>query len=430
MINFEQIFSLLERIDPQYRQTKQILNEGVETKNMSAAKHYLYDKMGYDEKTAMKVIGSIKHDIPNSRLGKCKFMLGVVRMCCNGEINNGDIISKLNQTLEYAASEKYINNFNQDLNGLSSNELIGQFEDIISQDLVSRKDKMTQQQHIANNNYNIVKIDNVEEANKYSEYCGWCITKDTEAFESYGGDINQFYFCLRNGFENEEAIVGDGFPLDSYGLSMIAVSIRPDGSINTCTCRWNHYNGANDHIMNDEQLSKLLGVNIYNTLKPKKLDMASLIEKGEVDLRDIAVGDFVIPDGTRFIGWAAFDNCSGLTSVTIPDSVTYIDNYAFNECARLTSVNIPNSVTEIGERAFQYCTGLKSIVIPNSVTNIMYGAFESCDSLTSIILPSSITNIEDCAFICCSKLTVYVESEQTANLVRKSGFEGNIQYVR
>ena len=389
MVDFEKMFSLLERIDPQYRQTKQILNEGVETKNMSAAKHYLYDEMGYDEQTAMKVIGGIKYNIPNSRLGKCKFMLGVVRMYCNGEINNGDIITKLNQTLEYAASDKYINNFNQDLNGLSSNEFISQFEDIISQDIALRKDKMSQQQHTANKNYNIVKIDSFEEANKYSGYCEWCITQEEEAFENYGGDyINQFYFCLRNGFESEESIVGDGFPLDSYGLSMIAVSIRPDGSINTCTCRWNHYNGANDSIMNDEQLSKLLGVNIYNVLKPRKVNIIPLIEDGGDDvygsrLESIAVGDFVIPDGTRVIGDAAFYECSGLTSI-----------------------NIPDSVTEIGESAFQYCSSLTSLTIPNSVTFIDYRAFSGCPNLT-----------------------VYVESKETADLVRESEFEGVIQYV-
>ena len=412
MINFKQMFLLLERIDPQYRQYKQILNEGVETKNMSVAKHYLYDKMGYDEQTAMKVIGSIKHDIPNSRLGKCKFMLGVVRMYCNGEINNGNIILKLNQTLEYAASDKYINNFNQDLNGLTCSELIGQFEDIISQDIALRKNNMSQQQHTANNNYNIIKIDNFEEANKYSEYCDWCITQDAGAFENYGGNLlTQFYFCLKKGFENEEAIIGDGCPLDSYGLSMIAVSIRPDGSINTCTCRWNHDNGGNDNIMNDEQLSRLLGINIYNALKPRKVDIIPLIEGGGDDdygsrLESIAVGDFVIPDGVKYIGHFAFMWCEGLTSVKIPNSATEIKTRAFEGCSNLTNINIPNSVTEIGEYAFYTCTSLTSITIPNSVISIDYGAFDEC-----------------------SNLTVYVESKETADLVRESGFEGIIQYT-
>ena len=52
------------------------------------------------------------------------------------------------------------------------------------------------------------------------------------------------------------------------------------------------------------------------------------------------------------IGWAAFDGCSGLTSVTIPNSLTSIGTFAFENCSGLTSVTIPNSVTTIFGSAF------------------------------------------------------------------------------
>ncbi|MCH5176351.1 MAG: leucine-rich repeat protein [Prevotellaceae bacterium] len=35
-------------------------------------------------------------------------------------------------------------------------------------------------------------------------------------------------------------------------------------------------------------------------------------------------------------------------------------------------------VTDIGEDAFQNCSGLTSVTIPNSVTSIGYGAFSGC----------------------------------------------------
>ncbi|MBQ0161207.1 MAG: leucine-rich repeat protein [Bacteroidales bacterium] len=58
-------------------------------------------------------------------------------------------------------------------------------------------------------------------------------------------------------------------------------------------------------------------------------------------------GALVIPsivsyNGTTYpvtsIGYSAFLNCSGLTSVTVPSSVTYIDVAAFANCNSLTSI--------------------------------------------------------------------------------------------
>jgi hypothetical protein len=51
------------------------------------------------------------------------------------------------------------------------------------------------------------------------------------------------------------------------------------------------------------------------------------------------------------IGNWAFDDCSGLTSITIPNSVESIENYAFLFCDGLTSTSVP-AHTEIGEDAF------------------------------------------------------------------------------
>ena len=74
-------------------------------------------------------------------------------------------------------------------------------------------------------------------------------------------------------------------------------------------------------------------------------------------------------------------------NVVIPSSITYkgveysvtsIGEQAFNDCSGLTSVTIPNSVTSIGYHAFWGCSGLTSITIPNSVTSIGEGAFAHC----------------------------------------------------
>ena len=86
------------------------------------------------------------------------------------------------------------------------------------------------------------------------------------------------------------------------------------------------------------------------------------------------------------IGYDAFGNCTGLTSVTIPNSVTNIGEGAFYGCNGLTFITIPNSVTSIGNQAFYYCSGLTSVTIPNSVTSIGYNAFAYCGNMEKVIV--------------------------------------------
>ncbi len=85
-----------------------------------------------------------------------------------------------------------------------------------------------------------------------------------------------------------------------------------------------------------------------------------------------------------YVGYNAFSDCDGLTSVTIPKSVTSIGECAFQNCSSLTAVNISNGLTIIGEESFYGCSGLTSITIPNSVTLIYDSAFRGCSGLVSV----------------------------------------------
>ena len=142
------------------------------------------------------------------------------------------------------------------------------------------------------------------------------------------------------------------------------------------------------------------------------------------------------------IGSGAFENCTGLTSVTIPNSVTWIGSEAFSGCTGLTEVNIsdlsawckidfgnydsnplyyakklklngieikdlviPNDITEIKDYAFYNCDELTSVTIGNSVTSISRSAFSGCDGLTSVTIGNSVTSIGNCAFYYCPGLT-------------------------
>ena len=138
-----------------------------------------------------------------------------------------------------------------------------------------------------------------------------------------------------------------------------------------------------------------------------------------------------IPNSVTSIGELAFDECSGLTSITIPNSVTSIGDYVLNRCDGIKNTiivndmfvylpktytghySIPENITKIIGGAFEDCSGLTSVTIPTSVTSIGGHAFFYCSGLTSVTIPNSVTSIGDWAFDCCDNLkNVYCYSEE------------------
>ena len=116
-------------------------------------------------------------------------------------------------------------------------------------------------------------------------------------------------------------------------------------------------------------------------------------------------GQFVIPSLLEEeaylvteVGYKAFYNCTGITSVSIPNSINYIDYFAFRGCSSLTSVTIPSSVTEVDGNAFAKCKNLSSVTLNEGLQKIGESAFFGCPSLQSITIPSSVTSIGSEAF--------------------------------
>ncbi len=140
-------------------------------------------------------------------------------------------------------------------------------------------------------------------------------------------------------------------------------------------------------------------------------------------LNNELVRDLVIPDNVTSVGDYAFNNCSGLTSVTIPDSVTSIGSSAFYGDVALTGLTIPGNVETVGSYAFRNCSGLTSITIGNGMTSIENGVFQGCSSLTGITIPNNMTSIGNWAFSGCSNLTTVSVLATTPPTLKSTAFE-------
>ena len=116
------------------------------------------------------------------------------------------------------------------------------------------------------------------------------------------------------------------------------------------------------------------------------------------------VSSISIPNTVTSISTAAFSYCTNMTSITLPTNLDAIYNRTFEGCFSLSSIDLPGTITEIGWNAFMNCSGLTSIEIPTSVTMIDMGAFRGCSKLVSVTVPSSVQNINAGIFTNCTSL--------------------------
>lgn len=371
-------FSFLDRMDnANFLNENYILENGIgedrESKNMSKARKVVTN-LGLED-DPMDYITDIRNKIPNSRLNDCMFLPGVTRMVAQGNLfNNRTACANINTALRLI-NAAHLSEYNGDLNGMTGIDLIKRFEPLAKQDLIQRQKELNSKSFQKDKSYKIVKIPDFETASKYSQYTSWCITTYKDMYEEYThGRTGIFYFILKDGFEKMKPIQGENCPLDDYGLSMIAVSIDADGSLNTCTCRWNHDNGGNDNIMTDNELSNLIGQNIYKVCKPKKVKVTCDTNNYKIFIADnepilydkkddsyqqfydgysiiyyVGGENFVNPNGkilsNEWFSWC--DNfCNGVAVVKKGDKYNYLtvngdllSNKWFDNCKRFEDPN-------------------------------------------------------------------------------------------
>ena len=86
----------------------------------------------------------------------------------------------------------------------------------------------------------------------------------------------------------------------------------------------------------------------YNLItKAKQAEVTSNPNKysGEVVIPSSVTYNDVEYSVTSIGGWA-FNNCSGLTSITIPNSVTSIGGYAFQNCSKVSFLCMPAKIRQ------------------------------------------------------------------------------------
>ena len=179
------------------------------------------------------------------------------------------------------------------------------------------------------------------------------------------------------------------------------------------------------------------------------------VENGEATIIDCdkgISGDVVIPSElggypVTEIGDWAFEDCTGLTSITIPDSVISISYQSFYACKNLKSIIIPEGVANIGDEAFEHCSKLSDISISDRATSIgdyafyntawynsqpsgityigkvLYKYKGTMSENTSIVIPEGIKGIADSAFRDCHGLTSITIGNSVTN-IGKQAFEG------
>ena len=77
-------------------------------------------------------------------------------------------------------------------------------------------------------------------------------------------------------------------------------------------------------------------------------------------------------DRVTTVGAYAFQNCSGLTSVSFPN-VTAIGDYAFNAAHNLAKADLPK-VTSIGQHGFSAANALETLILRDTETVCTLGA--------------------------------------------------------
>ena len=220
-----------------------------------------------DQACILETIHAIQVDIPSSSICKGKYLEGVIRMVYLEELDESQF-ETINDILSVIKGNHGLQElYDGDFNGLFFEDLCFKFDHEINRLLEEEHKASANMVYKPNKIYSIRKVHSFEEAMEYAHLTSWCISESRFDYDSYTRHGETFYVCLKNGYLETPMERGEGHPLDAYGLSMIAISVRKNGRLASCTTRWNEAS-RNGRILTTQQISQLIGQDFYTVFVP------------------------------------------------------------------------------------------------------------------------------------------------------------------
>ena len=207
-------------------------------------------------------------------MGLARIAIGELKMFDRNAESDTALLKQVVLFLHNSTDEQLKAQYDGNLNGLDFYTLVRQLNGARREFNAANRTRLKGATDGRVSAYKVVAINSAEEAAKYGRYTSWCVTHSEANYDGYTEGGRRFYFCLRDGFENVPEEVGEGCPLDDYGLSMISVLVDSEGEPNVITTRWNHENDGenNENLHTAEQVQEVTNIDFYATFKPYSLE--------------------------------------------------------------------------------------------------------------------------------------------------------------
>ena len=188
-----------------------------------------------------------------------------------------------------------------------------------------------------------------------------CYSQSEGTYNSYTNNNEcTMYALLRDGWQDEPCEMGESYPFDSYGLSMIFVIIDNNGNIKTSNVRWNHgpknYRRSVDNIFTYASLRDVVGSSILKKINTnieieESLKLTYQIEKAihENDrsvLDDIYYSDYYSDIDARRIYYCGKQNILDCSNNLLSD-IWFDGIYQFKDGYTIVEVDEKENIMDI-----------------------------------------------------------------------------------